>query len=109
MTGLLLENERFGNLVVVAPVNATEDEDQKYRVRCLKCNSDCVTATEDALLSRRVRECWDCRQFAKMTDEQRAALAFRKTLDLSPERILDHVDALPTTSSPLSIAQAIAA
>lgn len=86
---LLSESERFGSLVVVGLIS--DNPEVRYRVQCLRCKSDCVTATEAALLSGRVMQCWDCDALAKMTPHQRVVAAFRRKLDLSPPgEVLDY-------------------
>lgn len=102
--------ERFGQLECIGLVSGPEDEEERYRVRCHKCRSDSVTASADALLAGQARMCWDCRQFAQMTPQQRAALAFRRSLHLSPpSEELDRVDTLPTASPRLTVGEALAA
>lgn len=87
---LLTEGEKFGALEVVGLVSK-EDEEPKYRLLCHRCKSDCVLCNEDALLSGRARMCWDCRQLAEMTPQQRAARAFRRWLYFTPSAVLDYV------------------
>jgi hypothetical protein len=107
---LLGEGERFGSLEVVGLVSAEDAEEPKYRLLCTRCESDCVTATQDALLAGRVSQCWPCAQLHRLTPHERTVLAFRRSLHLSPPmEELDRVDSLPATSAPLTIAQALAA
>ena len=74
-------------------IGEDEDGESRYRVRCLRCKSDCVTAREDALLLGRVKRCWDCNWLASLTPHQRTVLATKRKLD-SPNLIpeLDRVD-----------------
>jgi hypothetical protein len=120
MAGLIPEGERFASLEVLTLIGEDDDSESRYRLRC-KCGTDSCVAREDALLSRRVVACFDCAALDRMTEQQRAALAFRRARFLNPELpdFLDyasplrkgggHVDSLPTTASPLTIAQALAA
>jgi hypothetical protein len=60
MTATLDVGERLGALEVVALVSAP-DEPERYRLRCLRCKSE-------------------------TTPHQRVVAAFKRKLDLSPER-----------------------
>jgi hypothetical protein len=81
MTALLSVGERFGQLECIEEV-----EPDRYRCRCLRCRYDGALATVDALLTGRVRLCYDCDALAKTTPHQRVVAAFKRKLDLSPER-----------------------
>lgn len=83
MSALLDVGERFGKLEVREPVTL-------YRCRCMRCGSDSVLATEDALLTGKVSQCFDCAAQSRLTPEQRVVIAFRRSLNMSPERILDY-------------------
>jgi hypothetical protein len=82
---LLSPGEKFGKLEVVGVVT------DYYRCRCLNCGSDGVLASGDALRNRRASQCFDCSQLQKMSPHEKVVLAFRRRLDLSPEREeIDH-------------------
>ena len=74
-----LTGEKFGKLKVLHHVT------NLYRCGCMKCGSDRVLATDDALVNGRVSQCFDCQQQADMTPEQKTVAAFRRSLGMSPE------------------------
>jgi hypothetical protein len=101
---LLIEGERFGQLEVIE--KAAPDY---WRCRCLRCKYDGALATVDALVTCKVTQCFHCNELAKMTPQQRAAFAFRRSLHLTPPREeLDRVDTIPSVAS-LTIGDALAA
>lgn len=102
MTALLNGGERFGQLECIEEVAP-----DRYRCRCLRCRYDGTLATVDALLTRKVTQCFDCAELAKTTPHQRVVAAFRRKLDLStPREELDRVDAIPTVAS-LTLGEAL--
>lgn len=117
MPHLIPIGERFRDLEVTGHLPTPEDENPRYRVRCLRCKSDCVTATENALLMGRVTMCWDCRYLASLSAAQRSRMAARQKFDLTyVPPVLDHlggkgagVEKSPTASLTLGEALAYAA
>jgi len=104
MTRIDLTGEKFGQLECIEEVAP-----DYWRCRCLRCKTDCCTATVDALLGLRARVCYDCAELAKTTPHQRVVAAFRRSLQLTPPREeLDRVDTIPAVAS-LTIGQALAA
>jgi hypothetical protein len=79
MTALIEARDRFGALECIEEVAP-----DYYRCRCLRCRYDGALATVDALLTRKVTQCFDCAELARMTPGQRALMAFKRSLDLSP-------------------------
>jgi hypothetical protein len=79
----IVTGTKFGALEVVGRISGP-DEEERYRLKCGRCRSDCVTGSADALLSNRVRQCWDCSMLARLTPQQKTLLAFKKRMDLTP-------------------------
>ena len=82
---LLNNGERLGKLEIVALVSRPEDEEERYRVKCLQCRSDSVLCNAGALLAGRVKLCYDCAEQSRLTPQQRTVIAFRRGLQMSPE------------------------
>jgi hypothetical protein len=81
---LLSVGERFGSLECIALVSGPEDEEERYRLRCHRCRYDGALATVDALLTGRVRLCYDCAEQSRLTPQERTVIAFRRGLQMSP-------------------------
>lgn len=81
MTALIEAGERCGALECIEEVAP-----DYYRCRCLRCRYDGVLCNVSALLTGRAKTCYDCNALAKATPHQRVVMAFRRRLDLSPER-----------------------
>jgi hypothetical protein len=105
MTALLNAGERFGQLECIEEVAPA-----RYRCRCLRCKYDGALVTVDALLTRKVTQCYDCNALSKTTPHQRVVAAFRRKLDLrAPREEIDRVDMVLTASPSLTLGEALAA
>jgi hypothetical protein len=79
--GIDLTGERVGQLEIIE-----EAAPDYWRCRCLRCRYEGALVTVGALLTRKVAQCFDCAELSRMTPHQRVLAAFKRKLDLSPER-----------------------
>ncbi len=97
-----LTGQKFGQLECIE-----EAAPEYWRCHCLRCRYDGALATVDALLTGKVNVCFDCATLERMSDKEKTLAAFKRSLDLSPEREeVDRVDTIHRVAS-LTIADAL--
>ena len=85
MTALTETGERFGQLECIALVSAPDEPEERYRLLCHRCKYDGVLCNVSTLLTCKVTQCFDCAEQSRLTPQQRTVIAFRRSLQMSPE------------------------